>query len=146
MSLLLSLCSFFSLKASNDKSCRSARCSPTFQLGYSIVSNSLWYHGLQHARRPCPSPTPRACLNSCPLSQWCHPTTSRIDSSEKILMLGKIEGRRRGLQRMRWLDSPTVVTFNVSVSIFHPILFPLIAPPRLSSGRDVKKRGKVLFV
>ena len=33
-------------------------------------------HGLQHARLPCPSPTPRACPNSCPLSQWCHPPIS----------------------------------------------------------------------
>ena len=41
-----------------------------------VVSNSLWPHGLQHARLPCPSPTPRACSNSYPLSQWCHPTIS----------------------------------------------------------------------
>ena len=40
------------------------------------VLNSLWPHGLQHTRLPCPSPTPRACPNSCPLSQWCHPTIS----------------------------------------------------------------------
>ena len=40
------------------------------------MSNSLQPHGLQHARPPCPSPTPRACSNSCPLSQWCHPTIS----------------------------------------------------------------------
>ena len=40
------------------------------------MSNSLQPHGLQHARLPCPSPTPRACSNSCPLSQWCHPTFS----------------------------------------------------------------------
>ena len=39
-----------------------------------VVSNSLQAHGLQHARPPCPSPTPRAYSNSCPLSQWCHPT------------------------------------------------------------------------
>ena len=32
----------------------------------------LWPHGLQHTRLPCPSPIPRACSNSCPLSQWCH--------------------------------------------------------------------------
>ena len=38
------------------------------------MSNSLWPHGLQHASLPCPLPTPRACSNSCPLSQWCHPT------------------------------------------------------------------------
>ena len=40
------------------------------------MSDSLWTHGLQHARPPCPSPTPRACSNSCPLSWWCHPTIS----------------------------------------------------------------------
>ena len=38
--------------------------------------NSLWPHGLQHARLPCPSPTSRACSNSCPSSWWCHPTIS----------------------------------------------------------------------
>ena len=40
------------------------------------MSNSLWSHRLQHARPPCTSPTPRVCSNSCPLSQWCHPTNS----------------------------------------------------------------------
>ena len=38
--------------------------------------DSLRPHGLQHAKPPCPSPTPEACSNSCPLSQWCHPTIS----------------------------------------------------------------------
>ena len=38
------------------------------------MPNSLPPHGLQHTRLPCPSPTPGACSNSCPLSQWCHPT------------------------------------------------------------------------
>ena len=38
------------------------------------MSNSLWPHGLQHARPLCPSPAPGVCSNSCPLSQWCHPT------------------------------------------------------------------------
>ena len=42
----------------------------------SVVSDSLWPHGLQHARLPCPSPSPQACLNICPLSRWCHPTVS----------------------------------------------------------------------
>ena len=40
------------------------------------MSNSLQPHGLQHARHPCPSPTPGVYSNSCPLSQWCHPTIS----------------------------------------------------------------------
>ena len=46
------------------------------QFSWSVMSNSLWPHELQHARPPCPSPTPRACPNSCPLSRWCHPTIS----------------------------------------------------------------------
>ena len=40
----------------------------------SVGSDSLWPHGLQHTRLPCPPPTPGAYSNSCPLSQWCHPT------------------------------------------------------------------------
>ena len=40
----------------------------------SVTSNSLRPHGLQHARLPCSSPTPGACSNSCPSSQWGHPT------------------------------------------------------------------------
>ena len=42
------------------------------QLSHSVMSYSLWLHGLQHTRPPCPSKTP----NSCPLSQWCHPPIS----------------------------------------------------------------------
>ena len=38
------------------------------------MSDSLWPHGLYHARPPCLSPTPGVYPNSCPLSQWCHPT------------------------------------------------------------------------
>ena len=40
------------------------------------MSNSLQSHGLQHARLPCPSPSPRVCSNSCPLSRWYHPNIS----------------------------------------------------------------------
>ena len=46
------------------------------QFSHSVMSDSLWHHGLQHARPPCPSPTPRIYSNSCLLSQWCHPTIS----------------------------------------------------------------------
>ena len=42
----------------------------------SVMSDSLWPHGLQHARLPCPSPAPKAYSNSCPLSWWNHPTIS----------------------------------------------------------------------
>ena len=46
------------------------------QLSHSVVSDSLWLHGPQHTRPPCPSPTPRVYTNSYPLSRWCHTTIS----------------------------------------------------------------------
>ena len=48
----------------------------SIQFSRSVMSDSLWPHGLQHARPPCPSPIPGVYPNSCPLSQWCHPTIS----------------------------------------------------------------------
>ena len=42
----------------------------------SVVSNSLQLYELKHTKLPCPSLSPRVCSNSCPLSQWCHPTVS----------------------------------------------------------------------
>jgi len=59
---------------SKDRKCISSiRIS---QFSPSVVFISLQPLGLQHTRFPCPSPTPRACSNSHPLSQWCHPTIS----------------------------------------------------------------------
>ena len=46
------------------------------QFSHSAVSNSLWSHGLQHNRPPCPSPTPRVYSHSYSLSQWCRPKLS----------------------------------------------------------------------
>ena len=46
------------------------------QFSHSVVSNSLWPHELQHARPPCPSPTPRVHSKSSPSSRWCHPAIS----------------------------------------------------------------------
>ena len=48
----------------------------SIQLSCSVVSDSLQPHELQHARPPCPSPTPGVYSNSCPLSRWCHPAIS----------------------------------------------------------------------
>ena len=50
--------------------------SHSVQFTCSVVSNSLWPHEPQHARPPCPSPTPRVYSNSCPSSWWCHPAIS----------------------------------------------------------------------
>ena len=57
------------------------------QFSSSVTSNFLWPHGLQHVRLPYPSPTPIACSNSCPSSQWCHPT---ILSCHPCLLLPSI--------------------------------------------------------
>ena len=48
----------------------------SFQFSHSVISHSLQPHELQHARPPCPSPTPGVYPNPCPLNQWCHPTIS----------------------------------------------------------------------
>ena len=50
--------------------------SSSVRSSHSVVSNSLWPHGLQHARPHCPSPSPGVYPNSCSLSWWCHPTVS----------------------------------------------------------------------
>ena len=46
------------------------------QFSPSVMSDSLRPHEPQHARLPCPSATPKACSNTCPSNQWCHPTVS----------------------------------------------------------------------
>ena len=74
--------SFFCLVICISVSSKSILITLTFypvrsvQFSHSVVSDSLGPHGLQHARLPCPSPTPGACSNSCPSSGWCHPTIS----------------------------------------------------------------------
>ena len=45
-----------------------------------VTFNSLWPHGQQHTRPPCPSPSPGVCPNSCSLHWWCRPTTSSSDT------------------------------------------------------------------
>ena len=65
------------------------------QFSHSVVSNSLRPHELQDSRPPCPSPNPRACSNSCPSSQWCHPLlilpsifpSIRVFSIESVLCI-----------------------------------------------------------
>ena len=54
----------------------SFKCFSSVQFGHSVMSDSLQPYGLQHARLPCPSPTPGVYPDSYPLSQWCHPTIS----------------------------------------------------------------------
>ena len=57
----------------------------SIKFSHSVVSNSSQTHGLQHARLPCPSPTPWVCSNSCPLSRQCHPTSHPLSSPSPLL-------------------------------------------------------------
>ena len=57
-----------------------------FLLSHSVMSDSLWPHGPQHARPPCPLPTPGVHPNSCPLSQWCHPAIHHILCRPPLLL------------------------------------------------------------
>ena len=73
----------------------------SFQFIHSIMSNSLQHHGLQHARLPCPSQIPGACSNSCPLSQWCHPTiSSSVAPSPPAFNLSQHQGLFQGVSSL----------------------------------------------
>ena len=76
------------------------------------MSNSFQPHGLQHARHPCPSPTPGVYPNSCPLSWWCHPTISSLSSpSLPTFNLSQHQGL------YKWVNSShQVASFSFSIS------------------------------
>ena len=63
-------------------------CLSSVKFSRSVVSDSLRPHELQHARPPCPSPTPGVYPNPCPLSRWCHPTIS--SSCHPLLLLPSV--------------------------------------------------------
>ena len=63
--------------------------SSSVQFSFSVMSDSFWPHGLQHARLPCPSPTPGARSDSCPSSWWCHPTMFLLYKKAKRYWLPK---------------------------------------------------------
>ena len=111
-----------------------------FQFGHSIMFDSLWPHGLHHARLPCPSPTPRACSNSCPSSQWCHPTISSSvipfsscvqsfpasdgDCSHKIkthLLLG-----RKAMTNLDSILKSRDITLPTKVRLVKAMVFPVV--------------------
>ena len=77
--------------------------------------DSLWPHGLQHTRLPCPSPTPGACSNSCPSSQWGHPTiSSSVVSFSSCLQSFPASGSfQMSVLCIRWL---TYWSFSFSIS------------------------------
>ena len=85
------------------------------QFTHSVMSDSLWPHESQHARPPCPSPTPRVYSNSCLSSQWCHPAIS--SSVVPLLLLPPIPPSIRVFSNestlhMRW---PKYWSFSFSI-------------------------------
>ena len=94
---------------------------PSVQFSRSVVSNSIWPHELQHARPPCPSPTPGVHPDSRPSSQWCHPTISSsvvpfssflqsFPASGSFLMSWLLAS---GCQRIRVSASASVLLMNI---------------------------------
>ena len=65
---------WYSREGKRERESCSLSSPPSVQFSHSVMSDSLQLRGLQHARPPCPSPTPRVYSNSCPSCQWCHPT------------------------------------------------------------------------
>ena len=87
-------------------------------LSHEVVSDSLRPRELQHSRLPSPSLTPRACSDSCLLSQWCHPTISSSVAPLLRLPSTKIEDRRR---RGQWthLSLHNPMSFHVFLKNFY---------------------------
>ena len=86
------------------------------QFSHSVMSSSLWPHGLQHDRLPCPS-IPRASSNSCPSSRWCHPTISILCCPLPLLpsIFPSIRVfSKESVIRIRW---PKYWSFSFSISL-----------------------------
>ena len=86
------------------------------QSSFSVVSDSFWPHGQQQARPLCPSPTPRACSNSCPSSQWCHPTiSSSVIPSLPAFNLSQHQGL------FQWVNSLHLVAKVLELQLHHQL-------------------------
>ena len=110
------------------------------QFSHSVMSNSLWTHGLQQTRFPCPSPTLGACSNSCPLRWWCHPTISSsvvpFSCPQSFPASGSFEMSR------------LFASGGQSVGICRIRLYPLqcLAHDRCSKDVDVLKLLSIYFI
>ena len=79
------------------------------QFSHSEMSDSLRPHESQHARPPCPSPTPGVYSNSCPSSRWCHPTECLMSYGWRFVTLCRRQGSRpspwkRNAKKAKWLS------------------------------------------
>ena len=79
------------------------------------MSDSLWPHGLQHTRLPCPSPTPRAYSNSCPSNRWRHPAISSSVAPFSSHLQSFLASRSFPMSRFFTSGSKSVVSFSFSI-------------------------------
>ena len=86
------------------------------QFSRSVMSKSLWPHGLQHTKPPCPSPTPGASSNSCPSSRWCLPPSCPLLSPySPALSLSQHQGLFQWGSSLHQVDKVLGVSASVSV-------------------------------
>ena len=91
------------------------------QFSRTVVSDSLWPHELQHARPPCPSPTPRFHSDSRPSSQWCHPTiSSSVGPFSSCPQSFPASGSFQISQLFDEVAKVLSFSFNISLSNEHP--------------------------
>ena len=108
------------VKAENGHPAYLTYTQSSVHFSHSVVSKSLWPHGWQHFRLPCPSPTPGAYSNSCSSSWWCHPTiSSSVD--DPLLRHAKCWARwstagikisQRYINNLRYADDLTFMAEN----------------------------------
>ena len=94
----------FDLSLRTDLVDRSLCCS-----GSQSCLDYFWPHGLQHTRLPCPSPSPRACSNSCPLNQWCNPTISSSVIPFSSCLQHQWKWNWKSLSHVRLLATPWTI-------------------------------------
>ena len=99
------------------------------QFSYSVMSDSLRPQGLQHVTLPCPSPTPGAYSNSCPLSWWCHPTiSSSVIPSSPAFNLSQHQGL------FQWVSSSHQVARVLEFQLQHQSFQWIFRTDLLSDG------------
>ena len=93
---------------------------PEVQFSHSVVSDSLLHHGTQHTKPLFPSSTPRVYPNSCPLTQWCHPTISSNVISFSCLQSFPASGSFQMSQLFEIGSQSISFSFNIIPSNEHP--------------------------
>ena len=88
-------------------------CISILLFSHSVISDSLWPHGLQHARPPYPSLSPKVCPSSCPLHWWYHPAISSSDAVFSFCPQSLLASGTFPMSHNRW---PKFWSFNFSIS------------------------------